>query len=412
MSDHPSVHILEMPGGWEYEQDVPTTDDPITGEIITFSLANAPAPEPEKTKRPPNRFILFRGEFKEQYLRCLPQGSRKTTAADMSRMAGEAWRVLPPEQKRYWKERAERCKIEHARAHPNYQYKPLRRPKAARRTKSHPGPLTLAQSAVAHSPEPDRVLLPPTPSRSPDREGRRRGARVARRSASYTAPASRELSPIAPSHSSEPAHGGDLVLPVDASPSSVWNEPSSWAVQLGSYSESSPRTAVPWMHGFDAGIPHLDLDPSRAWAHSSPDAFTRQEAPIPSSLESAQCFWSGLQLENPPVRHRSGEPFGMDPSAVFIPDSLHDNQFGFDAHFTNGLSDYRFGSDLEESQSSSYCAEENHSHAFAAAGANDMQYHFGLPDLDYPADNYPSPPSSECTSNWSRRYSTDSWVSE
>lgn len=203
----------------------------------------------KKIKRPPNRFILFRGDFKEKYLLGLPESSKKTTAAEMSRMAGEAWRNLPREQKNYWAGRADSRKDEHARANPGYQYKPDRKPKAARRSHSDSGPFTVNDMTRGPS-EPKSRVLPPTPAQPIDREGKRRTTRMARRTVSYSVPTSnslltRESSPVATLHLPESSDSGSM-LPNDAhvwSPSfldgaspSVWDGYSSFG---SSFSEPS-----------------------------------------------------------------------------------------------------------------------------------------------------------------------------
>ncbi|KZP13771.1 hypothetical protein FIBSPDRAFT_897074 [Athelia psychrophila] len=417
MSSQPSEHILEMPSGWAYEQDVQTTDDPITGEIITFSIAEEPLVPEKKIKRPPNRFILFRGDFKERYLLGLPEGSKKTTAAEMSRMAGEAWRNLPREQKNYWAGRADSRKDEHARDHPGYQYKPERKPKVARRSHSNPGPFSGSEMTPSPS-EPKSRELPHTLAKSLDREGKRRAARMARRTVSYSAPTSnglltRESSPVA---SLPESSDSESMLPNAAhlwSPSSIGGTSSSawdgYSSFDSSFSEPSSSSELPWIHSFEADVPHLALD-NRSIASSSPEAFLERESPVLSPLDAIPCFWEGVDSSTRQSEHE--EFMGIDPSTIFISNDLLDSLSRFEqvAWLTNTPS--IFDSGVQGQQGIGYGVEGGCvADSLTIFGMNDMRYDSSRGCSDSAA-SYPSPPSSECPSDWARRYSVDSWVSE
>ncbi|KAF7356407.1 HMG box domain-containing protein [Mycena venus] len=124
----------------------------------SMSVAEAPSPPPsvgvlttpnaqtKKIPRPPNSFIIFRTEYTR--LHHNPKGTRSRrdalrddvkAIASVSRKAGDAWRLLPPEEKQRYQHLAELAKEQHARAHPNYQYRPQRhKTSGARRTLSVP----------------------------------------------------------------------------------------------------------------------------------------------------------------------------------------------------------------------------------------------------------------------------------
>ncbi|EJD54333.1 hypothetical protein AURDEDRAFT_37295, partial [Auricularia subglabra TFB-10046 SS5] len=75
-------------------------------------------------RRPKNPFILFRCDFVK---RGVVPASVERDHRNISRIAGRAWRLMTPDQKRPWELRAAIEKEEHAKAHPGYKYKPTSR---------------------------------------------------------------------------------------------------------------------------------------------------------------------------------------------------------------------------------------------------------------------------------------------
>ena len=73
-------------------------------------------------KRPPNAFMLFRtkfcstGEFADAKMR----------QADISKIIGEAWRSLSPEDRLHWDAKAKMVKETHKKCYPHYVYQPKR----------------------------------------------------------------------------------------------------------------------------------------------------------------------------------------------------------------------------------------------------------------------------------------------
>ncbi|KAJ7491910.1 high mobility group box domain-containing protein, partial [Mycena latifolia] len=80
-------------------------------------------------RRPKNPFIIFRSEFARLHHnpRSRRGGVNPTPGRSVSRKAGDAWRLLSPKEKAHYQHLAELEKEQHARDHPNYQYRPQRR---------------------------------------------------------------------------------------------------------------------------------------------------------------------------------------------------------------------------------------------------------------------------------------------
>jgi len=98
--------------------------------------------DPVWVARPRNEFILFRCDYVRKHSR---EGKRirRPPGAEaektLSKQAAEAWHHLPPEERLYWKERANGERNEHARRHPDYRYRPKKSATSRRRqTRSAP----------------------------------------------------------------------------------------------------------------------------------------------------------------------------------------------------------------------------------------------------------------------------------
>jgi len=98
--------------------------------------------DPAWVARPRNEFILFRCDYVRKHSR---EGKRirRPPGAEaektLSKQAAEAWHHLPPEERLYWKERADGERNEHARRHPDYRYRPKKSATSRRRlTRSAP----------------------------------------------------------------------------------------------------------------------------------------------------------------------------------------------------------------------------------------------------------------------------------
>ncbi|KAH9483644.1 Repressor of filamentous growth 1 [Psilocybe cubensis] len=98
--------------------------------------------DPSWVARPRNEFILFRCDYVRKHSR---EGKRvrRPPGAEaektLSKQAAEAWHHLPPEERLYWKERANGERNEHARRYPDYRYRPKKSAAGRRRqTRSSP----------------------------------------------------------------------------------------------------------------------------------------------------------------------------------------------------------------------------------------------------------------------------------
>ncbi|TFK95839.1 high mobility group box domain-containing protein, partial [Pterulicium gracile] len=100
-----------------------------------FPPSATPAPAPRRKRcppgkrrsqgyipRPPNAFMLFRADFVRQ--KHVP-GSIETNHGSLSKIIGNCWRSLPPNEKRVWEQRAKTAKAEHKIAHPDYRFRPV-----------------------------------------------------------------------------------------------------------------------------------------------------------------------------------------------------------------------------------------------------------------------------------------------
>ena len=90
--------------------------------------------------RPPNAFMLFRSDFLRRgiipsHVECRQQ--------NLSRIAGQCWNLLSPEEKGRWQDEAARVLAEHQKRNPDYKFTPAprgtRRPKGKGRPNSDAG---------------------------------------------------------------------------------------------------------------------------------------------------------------------------------------------------------------------------------------------------------------------------------
>ena len=92
--------------------------------------------DPTWIARPRNEFILFRCEYVKSHsnggrrVRKPPGAEAEKT---LSKQAAEAWRNLSPQERLYWKERADGERTEHARKYPDYRYRPKKSNTSRRR---------------------------------------------------------------------------------------------------------------------------------------------------------------------------------------------------------------------------------------------------------------------------------------
>lgn len=89
--------------------------------------------------RPPNAFMLFRSDFLRRGV--IPSHVERRQQ-NLSRIAGQCWNLLSPEEKGQWQEEAAKVLAEHQRRNPDYKFTPAprgtRRPKGKGRRNSNP----------------------------------------------------------------------------------------------------------------------------------------------------------------------------------------------------------------------------------------------------------------------------------
>ncbi|KAJ3557590.1 hypothetical protein NM688_g1393 [Phlebia brevispora] len=127
------------------------TDDASSPTDALFPPAHTPEPMPSRRRvppgkrrsqgyipRPPNAFMLFRADFVRQ--KHVP-GSIETNHGSLSKIIGNIWTNLPPEQKEPWNKLAKKKKAEHKQMYPNYRFRPVHnKNKSAAKRKEKPLP--------------------------------------------------------------------------------------------------------------------------------------------------------------------------------------------------------------------------------------------------------------------------------
>ncbi|KAI0065932.1 hypothetical protein BV25DRAFT_1789169, partial [Artomyces pyxidatus] len=71
--------------------------------------------------RPPNAFMLFRSHMLNS--KQIPKDVERRQQ-HLSRVAGECWNMLPPEEKKKWQAEAARVLAEHKAKYPSYKFTP------------------------------------------------------------------------------------------------------------------------------------------------------------------------------------------------------------------------------------------------------------------------------------------------
>lgn len=105
-----------------------------------FHSPSPPPPdaEPKRIPRPPNAFILYRSDVLRQIRtgqRQLPYNEQEKKQQVLSRVAGEGWNLLSPEEKKVWQDKAAEVQAEHHKKYPTYKFTPSARGPALRKRK-------------------------------------------------------------------------------------------------------------------------------------------------------------------------------------------------------------------------------------------------------------------------------------
>lgn len=77
----------------------------------------------ERVRRPPNAFFVWSVSERKNMYKIFP----KLPNTEVSKLLGEKWRNLSPEEKQPYFREADRLKEEHKKKHPDYKYSPKRK---------------------------------------------------------------------------------------------------------------------------------------------------------------------------------------------------------------------------------------------------------------------------------------------
>ncbi|KAJ2929438.1 hypothetical protein H1R20_g7660, partial [Candolleomyces eurysporus] len=177
------------------EVDVP--DQPLPPHLPTYHTAEPSSPasststlsdgqmeqrseavrkgDPGWVARPRNEFILFRCDYVRKHTK---EGGNKRNRRHpgheaektLSKLAAEAWRALPQEERLYWREQANLERNDHARKYPDYRYRPKKSATARKRTSRSSGSVSAGVITNCKSIPAPALLNPITVSRSPSTE--------------------------------------------------------------------------------------------------------------------------------------------------------------------------------------------------------------------------------------------------
>ena len=98
----------------------------------TFSASSTPISsllelqeeQPRHIPRPPNAFMLYRSDFLKR--RAIPEEIERRQQ-NLSRIAGQCWRMLSAEEKAVWNNKAAEVAAAHHAKYPDYKFRPVRK---------------------------------------------------------------------------------------------------------------------------------------------------------------------------------------------------------------------------------------------------------------------------------------------
>ncbi|KAF8076324.1 hypothetical protein FPV67DRAFT_411289 [Lyophyllum atratum] len=110
-------------------------DQPSHSSTISMFTSSPQKSPNSHVPRPPNAFMLYRSDFLKRGV--IPSHVERRQQ-NLSRIAGQCWNLLPPEEKAQWQDRAAQVLAEHQKRNPDYKFTPAprgsRRPKAKGRS--------------------------------------------------------------------------------------------------------------------------------------------------------------------------------------------------------------------------------------------------------------------------------------
>ncbi|KAF8897482.1 hypothetical protein BD779DRAFT_381017 [Infundibulicybe gibba] len=121
---------MRMPSTPLIKMSPPSTPKLSPKSEPSSSLPPSPSSRRSHVPRPPNAFMLYRSDFLKRGI--IPSHVERRQQ-HLSRVAGECWNLLSPEEKAQWQERAAKVLEEHQRRNPDYKFSPA--PRGTRRAK-------------------------------------------------------------------------------------------------------------------------------------------------------------------------------------------------------------------------------------------------------------------------------------
>ena len=139
----PERAVSSFPGQYQFQSQVASAPTSFTFDQPQLLSSNVSATElfpftPQMRThipRPPNAFMLFRSDFLRRgiippHVECRQQ--------NLSRIAGQCWNLLSPEEKGRWQDEAAKVLAEHQKRNPDYKFSPA--PRGTRRPKGRGRP--------------------------------------------------------------------------------------------------------------------------------------------------------------------------------------------------------------------------------------------------------------------------------
>lgn len=180
--------------------------------------------DPGWVARPRNEFILFRCDYVRKHTK---EGGNKRNRRHpgqeaektLSKLAAEAWRALPQEERLYWREQANLERNDHARKYPDYRYRPKKSATARKRTSRSSGSMSAGVITSCKSIPAPALLNPITVSRSPSTESQAPMRLIERPGTLFLDNSLRKSTsvPLLPSHAVAVEHRNNW-MPLDLQP--------------------------------------------------------------------------------------------------------------------------------------------------------------------------------------------------
>ncbi|KAK0229155.1 hypothetical protein EDD85DRAFT_137515 [Armillaria nabsnona] len=133
-----SSQVAVQYDGWEATDLLMYLTTPVSDAPSAFShsstQSDTPSPRrhtpshrrtPEHVRRPPNAFMLFRSDYWRENKDII----RERDHREISRICGELWRALPPDEKQVYRDMANDAKEVHFAKYPDYKFTRVSRPK-------------------------------------------------------------------------------------------------------------------------------------------------------------------------------------------------------------------------------------------------------------------------------------------